>query len=133
MSIVGYSWTRDKKKREKRELSLETLQSIVVLRKEGELKNSYHAVNYSLQRAAQTGSIKDWKKSWRPRCNNCEEDKTPVSTMKRQLQDAGLEKPFLTLANKNKTEMGKIAQTLDTGRLEEGVVVVVSDQTEEHL
>lgn len=46
----------------KKELPLEARQSVVVLRKgrlfeiARKLKISYHAVNYSLQRAAQTGS-----------------------------------------------------------------------------
>lgn len=100
---------------------------------EKKLKISYHAVNYSLQRAAQTGSSKDRKMSR----TTVQEDKylrvcsliqrhltglhlaaalysstrqTPVSvsTVKRQLQDAGLhgriakKKPYLRLTNKKK-------------------------------
>ena len=82
------------------------------------LKISYHAVNYTLQRAAQTGSNKHRKRSGRPRCTTVQEDKylrvsslrqrrltgrqlaaalnsthqttVSVSTVKRRLQDAGL-------------------------------------------
>ena len=98
------------------------------------LKISYNAVYYSLHGTAQTGSNRNIK-SGRPQCTTEQEDKyivstlinrlltstqlaaslnsnpkTPVSmsTVKRQLRDAGLlgrvtkKKPYLRLANKNK-------------------------------
>ena len=82
------------------------------------LKISYNGVYYSLQRTAQTGSNQNRKRSGRPRCTTKQEYirvsslrnrcKTPVSmsTVKRQLRDAGLlgrvakKKPYLRLANK---------------------------------
>ncbi len=58
----------------KKQLSLETHQSIIVLRNEGytmleiakKLKISYKGVHYSLQRQRTTGSNKDRKRCGRP-------------------------------------------------------------------
>ena len=95
------------------------------------LKIFYNGVCYSLQRTAETGSNQSRERSGRPRCTNQQEDKyirvsslrnrrlagpqlaaslngtckTPVSasTVKRQLQDAGL----LGRVAKKKTETGQ--------------------------
>lgn len=67
----------------KKEFSFETRQSIIVLRKEDDsmqeivrkLKISSHAVNYCLQKAAQTVSNKVRKRSGRPRWTTAQKDK----------------------------------------------------------
>ncbi|XP_076841034.1 uncharacterized protein LOC143485475 [Brachyhypopomus gauderio] len=67
----------------KKQLSIETRQSILVLRNEvysmrdiaKKLKISYNGVYYSFQRRAQTGSNQSRRRSGRPRCTTEQEDK----------------------------------------------------------
>uniref|UniRef100_A0A674C099 5'-3' exoribonuclease n=1 Tax=Salmo trutta TaxID=8032 RepID=A0A674C099_SALTR len=81
ISICGFNY-RLKMARNK-ELSSETLQSILVLTIEGysmreiakKLKISYNAVYYSLHRTSQTGSNQNRMRSGRPRCTTEQEDK----------------------------------------------------------
>lgn len=84
---------------------------------ERKLEISYHAANYTLQRAAQTG--KDRKRSGRPWCKTLQEDKYLI---------------VCTLRRRHKTEMGKT--TLKTGKRRCGWISLSKrsiDQTEEHL
>ena len=67
----------------KKQLTLETRQSIVVLRNEGyklediakKLGISLKGVHYTLTRHGDTGSIKDKHRSGRPKCTTAQEDK----------------------------------------------------------
>ena len=67
----------------KKQLTLETRQSIVVLRNEGykledtakKLGLSLKGVHYTLTRHGDTGSIKDKHRSGRPKCTTAQEDK----------------------------------------------------------
>nr|XP_054769264.1 uncharacterized protein LOC129276894 [Lytechinus pictus] len=100
-----------------RQLSLETRQSIVVLRKEGysmqeiarKLKISIHAVHYSLKRKEATGSNGNRRRSGRPKTTSPAEDKyIRVSSLRNRC----LTCPQITAGLNNTREMPVCSSTV---------------------
>nr|XP_054769591.1 uncharacterized protein LOC129277439 [Lytechinus pictus] len=109
-----------------RQLSLETRQSIVVLRKEGysmreiagKLKISIHADHYSLKRKeASTGSNGDRRRSGRPKTTSPAEDKyIRVSSLRNRC----LTCPQITADLNNTREMPVCSSTVRNISVEQG-------------
>lgn len=134
----------------RKQLSLETRQSVHVLRSEGcslrdiakKLKISLKGVRYSLERQAATGSNQDRSRSGRPKCTSAKEDKyLRVSSRNRRLTAPELaaslnqtrEKPVSTNTVRRRLRtarvVGRVAKRkTKVGKLEDKVEVIHDEQ-----
>ena len=109
-------------------LSLETRQSVAVLRSEGyslrniakKLKISYKGVHYCLARREQTGSNQDRKRTGRPKCTTAQEDKYIRVSSLRNIYLTG---PQLTAQLNNTCHTPVSSTTVPKRRLREAGLV----------
>lgn len=112
-----------------KQLSLETRQSIHVLRMEGcslrdiakKLKISLKGVRYSLERQAATGSNQDRSRSGRPKCTSAKEDKYLRVSSKNRCLTAPELAASLNETREKPVSTDTVRRRLRTARLKERV------------